>query len=104
MPEIIDRGVGLVRPRGEEGGDIGIGKAAHHAQAEPDCEAVPPAGRFQRAIPARGIDADRPNIDAMIARIADDLGRCVKTRCRATDRSMIAGGSSMATLTTSLRL
>src|ERR1700730_4021130 len=55
-----------------------MGEAADHAHAEPDGEAVSPAGRLQRAIPARGVDADRPNIDAMVARIAHDLGRRVE--------------------------
>ena len=29
---------------------------------------------LQRAIPAAGIDADRPHLDAMLARVADELG------------------------------
>jgi len=56
---------------------MGIGKPADHAQAEPDGEAVF-FGWFQRAIEAGRIDADRPDIDAIVARIADDLGRRVK--------------------------
>src|SRR5690606_26973850 len=29
--------------------------------------------RFQRAVPSRGIDTDRANLDAILARIAHDL-------------------------------
>ena len=39
-PEIIDRGKGFIHSRGDEGGGMGIGKPADHAQAEPDGEAV----------------------------------------------------------------
>jgi hypothetical protein len=42
-------------------------------------EAVFSAGWFQRAVEARGIHADRPDLDVMLARIADDLSRGIKT-------------------------
>lgn len=32
------------------------------------------AGLLERAIPARGVDADRPNLDAVLLRVAHDLG------------------------------
>jgi len=40
VPEIIDRGKGFIRSRGDEGGGMGIGKPADHAETEPDGEAV----------------------------------------------------------------
>jgi len=85
--EIIDRGIGIIRPRRDEGGGLGMGKTAHHAQAEPYRKAVFLVCRFQRAIEAGVIDADRPDIDAMIARITDDLGWGVKAhRLRIEER------------------
>ena len=45
----------------------------------PDRKAAFRLRRLQRAIEVRGIHADRPGINAMVARIADDLRRCVKT-------------------------
>jgi hypothetical protein len=58
---------------------IGIGEALDHAQAETDREAILIIGRLQRAVPARGVDADRPDLDAVIARIAHDLRRRVES-------------------------
>ena len=37
-----------------------------------------PTGRLQRAVPARGVDADRPDLDAVRAGIAHDLRRRVE--------------------------
>ena len=58
---------------------IGIGQSPHHAHAEADGEAVLVVGRLQRAVPAGGVDADRPDLDAMVAGIADDLRRRIET-------------------------
>ena len=55
-----------------------LARPLHHAQAEPDGEAVFVVGRLQRAVPAGGVDADRPDLDAMLARVAHDLGRRVE--------------------------
>jgi hypothetical protein len=64
-PEIVDRGEGLVGPRSDDRGRVIIGETLHHAQAEPDSEAIFDIGRLERAIPAAGIDADRAHLDAM---------------------------------------
>ena len=36
------------------------------------------ADRLERAIPARGVDAHRPHLDAVVARVAHDLGRGIE--------------------------
>ena len=82
-PEIIDRHERLIGSRGDDGGGISVSEAAHHAQTEPDREVVLPFGRLHRAVPARGIDANRANLDAVIAGIAHYLrGRVEAHRLR----------------------
>ena len=78
-PQIVD---GRKRPITAGGDDlrrIAIGEAAHHAHAEPDRKAVLVLGRLQRAVPSGSVDVDGPHLDAVIARIAHDLRRRVKS-------------------------
>ena len=77
-PEILDRGKWLISTGGDNRRRMGIGKPLDHAQAKPNRKARLVAGRLQRAIPARGIGADRAQLDAMVARIAHDLGRGIE--------------------------
>lgn len=77
-PEIVDRGEGPVGARGDDGAAMGVGETPDHAQAEAHREAAVVLGRLQRAIPARGVDANRPHIDSMRDRVPDDLGRRIK--------------------------
>src|SRR5690606_34521887 len=44
-------------------------------------------GRLQRAVPVRMIDVDRPDLDAMVAGVADELRRGIEAhRLRIEDR------------------
>ena len=45
---------------------------------EPDREPIFDIGRLQCAVPARGVDADWPYLDAVVARIAHDLCRRIE--------------------------
>ena len=54
-----------------------LARPRDHAQAEPHGEASV-AGRLQRAVPARGVDVDRPHLDAVLAGVAHDLRRRVE--------------------------
>lgn len=53
-----------------------VRKPPHHAQAEP--ERQEPLTLLERAVPATGIHADRPHLDPMLLRIADELGGLVE--------------------------
>ena len=61
-----------------EGGRLGVSKTFDHAHAEPYREAMLPVRQFQGAVPSGGVDTDRQDFDAMVARIAHDLRRWVK--------------------------
>ena len=78
-PEIVDRGEGLIGAGRDDRAPRGVlARPLHHAQAEPDGKAAVVLGRLQRAVPARGVDADRADLDAVLARVAHDLGRGVE--------------------------
>ena len=71
-PDVLD---GL-EPGGAAGADDGravrVREPADLTQTEPDGE-VAAAGRLQRAVPSARVDAGRPNLDAVVARVTDDL-------------------------------
>ena len=78
-PEIVDRGEGLDRPARRRW------RRRRHWRGRAPCASPSrtakrssPVGRLQRAVPARGVDADRADLDAMVARVAHDLGRRVE--------------------------
>ncbi len=76
-PHILDRGIGA--PRRDRLG-LPIVQPAHEPQTKAERQPVPcPALSFQMAVPAALIDADGAHRHAMVARIADDLGRRVET-------------------------
>ena len=57
---------------GDDARAVVVGQPGDHAQAQPNREIL--AGRrLQRAVPARGIDADRTHLDAVLACVAHDL-------------------------------
>ncbi len=65
---------------------VGVRQPLHHAQAQPHREAA--VRRLQRAIPAAGVDADRPHLHAMLAGVAHDLRRRVEAhRLRVQQRA-----------------
>jgi hypothetical protein len=70
-PEIVDRGERLIHPCSDDGACGAIRQAMHHAKAQPHGEAVLAISRLQCAIPTRGVDADGPNLDAVVARVLD---------------------------------
>ncbi len=77
IPPLAFEGRGTARSAVE--GLLRRKRPLHHASHGP-----PPLqkqGRilgFQRAIPPAGVDADRADLDAMLARVADELGDAVK--------------------------
>ncbi|ENN83893.1 hypothetical protein RHSP_82254 (plasmid) [Rhizobium freirei PRF 81] len=77
-PEIVDRRKGIVRPRCDNLGRVGVGEPLYHAQAEPNGEPAIILRRLERAIPTARVDTDGTDLDAMIACIAHDLSRRVK--------------------------
>jgi len=77
-PKIVDRGERLIRPCRDDGGCGAIREAVHHAKAQPHGEAVLPIGRLQCAIPTRGVDANWPNLDVVVARVPDDLSGSIE--------------------------
>ena len=61
----------------DDRGAICIGKSLGHAQAE--AHRMMPLRRWlQRAIPARMVDIDRPDLDAVLPRVAHELGRRIE--------------------------
>ena len=86
-PEIVDRGEGPVGAGGDDRRGMGVGEAFHHAHAEPHREAALVIRRLQRAVPARGVDADGAHLDAMRLGVAHDLrGRVEAHRLRVQQR------------------
>ena len=64
-----------------------VGETLHHAQSQSHGEAALVVGGLERAIPTRGIGADGSDLDAVVARVADDLGRRIKAhRLRVQER------------------
>src|SRR3546814_4419990 len=64
-----------------------IGEAAHLPETQPHRE-IAPTGFFERAIPMAVIDRHGPHLDAMLARIADDLrGRVEAHRLRSEEHT-----------------
>ena len=74
---LIRSGVRLIAAGEYDRRAVGIGEAAGHPQPKPDAH-IAAAGRLERAVPAAGVDVDRPHLDPMLTRIADDLGGCVE--------------------------
>ena len=68
----------MVGAGGDDAGRIDLSKTMDHAHTEANGMAVAALDRFQRAVPARAIDADRPDLDTMLAGIANDLRRRIK--------------------------
>src|ERR1700688_4926245 len=56
---------------GNDLGGISVSEPLHHTHAKPDGETVPFVHRLKRAIPAGRVDANRPNLDTMVARVAN---------------------------------
>ncbi len=76
-PDIFNAVIGRGAARGNDLGPVSVREAADHAQAKPHRQ-IAPACPLERAIPATGVDARWPHLDAMLARIADDLCRRVE--------------------------
>ena len=80
-PDILDRGEGRVHRRRRDQRAMIVGRGpspcAGRGGAGGSRLALPSQGRIwasKRAIPAAGVDADRAHLDAMLARVADELG------------------------------
>ena len=69
----VPRSCCLLGARGDDGGPIGVGETFDHAHAKPYREAILRVSRLQGAVPSGGVDADRQDFDAVVARIAHDL-------------------------------
>ena len=80
-PDIVDIGKAPTGTRGEDGGGIGVGEAPHHPETKADGKALVIDG-LERAVPARGINADRADFDAMLLGVTNDLCRRVDPRHR----------------------
>ena len=64
----------FVGAAGDDTRSLGIAKAFHKSETQSHHEAaVITVARLERAIPSRGIDADRANFDIVLLRIAHDL-------------------------------
>ena len=77
-PKIVNGAERLVAAEVDDLGSFFVGQSTDHPHAEPHSELIFYVCRFKRAIPARGIDADRLDFNAMVAGIAGDLRRSVK--------------------------
>ena len=77
-PEIVNRDERLIRPHTDDLGRISVREPLHHAHAKPDRETVPFVHRLKRAIPAGRVDANRTNLDTMVARVTTNLRWRVK--------------------------
>ena len=75
------------QPRGDDPGRIGIGEPLDQTQPQPHGKLPVPVGRLQRAVPAAGIGADRPDLDAMALRVAHDLGGQIKAHRLGVEQS-----------------
>ena len=78
-PHVVDAIEGLIAAGGHDPRRIAAARPLHQTHAEPDGMAVGSLDRFERAVPARSVDADRPDLDTVVAGVADDLGRRVET-------------------------
>ena len=77
-PEIVDRLKGPIGPACDDCRGMSVGQPFYHAHAKAHRELSVVIGRFQRAIPARGVDADWPYFDPMGLGITHDLRWCVE--------------------------
>ena len=77
-PDVLDALEGCDRTRANDLRAISVRQAADLAKTEPHGK-VAPACLLQRAVPAARVDAWRPDLDAVVARIAHDLRWRVKT-------------------------
>src|SRR5438132_107461 len=73
-PDILDRREGRVHGGGGEHRAMLVGQALHLPQAKPEREIIPLSFLLQRAVPPAPVHADWPHLDAMLARVADELG------------------------------
>src|SRR5690606_9445557 len=78
-PEVVDRKIGLIFPAGDQSRGFSIPQTLDHAQAKPDGEVALVTGRLERAIPMGEIDANGPDLDAMLPSVAHDLGRGIES-------------------------
>ncbi len=77
-PQVVDAGEGLIPAVRHQPGRIPVGQAPHHAQSQPHRELVLPLRGLEGAVPSRGVDADRPHLDPVLAGVPHDLGRGVE--------------------------
>ena len=85
-PDVLDAVISGGAARGDDLRPVSVREAADHPQAKPHRQ-VAPACSLECAIPATGVDARRPHLDAMLARVADDLcGRVEAHRLRVHQR------------------
>ncbi len=76
-PGVFSRGIGHIPCQDQLGDRLGS-QPLDQAHAQPQRPGPRPPPRFQGAVPARGIEAHRPDLDAMVAHVAHDLRRRIE--------------------------
>ena len=86
VPEIIDGRERVIAAGRDDRGGMGIGETLGQTQPEAHRAAAIVAGRLQRAIPSRRIDAERADLDAMVLCVPHDLGGGVEAHRLAVEQ------------------
>ncbi len=76
-PDLLDAGKGQGAPRYRDLRAVDIGKPADLPEPKPHRQ-VTPLSALERAIPMAVVDRHRAHLDAMLARVGDDLGRRIE--------------------------